>query len=93
MFFLLLCFFHSLLGVISTHDKQILGSAYALGANAKQLTKTYEHEIRSLLPRDRGFIRGDKISKHNWRDFLNEAPFVGALDALLEATNKKTGIQ
>lgn len=53
-----------------TFGLQLLGSAYALGADSDQLTRTYEHEITQLVPIARGFIRGEAISKENWRDFL-----------------------
>jgi hypothetical protein len=53
-------------------DDQLLGSAYALGADNDQLTRTYDHEITQLVPIARGFIRGDVISKNNWRAFLTQ---------------------
>lgn len=59
-----------------TSDLQLLGSAYALGADSDQLKRSYEHEITQLVPIARGFIRGDVISKENWRDFLNRKEFV-----------------
>ena len=53
-----------------TTSLQLLGSAYALGANSDQLKRSYEHEITQLVPIARGFTRGDAISKDNWRSFL-----------------------
>lgn len=55
---------------------QILGSAYALGASSEQLKVTYEHEVTTLVNIDDTFVRGDKITKENWRDFINQKPFV-----------------
>lgn len=57
---------------------QLLGSAYGLGADSKQLTESYEHEVTTLIPLDEGdgFIHGDKISKENWREHLQQKPFV-----------------
>ena len=55
---------------------QLLGSAYALGADSEQLNRSFEHEITQLVPIARGFIRGDAISKDNWREFLNRKEFV-----------------
>lgn len=49
---------------------QLLGSAYALGADGQQLTETYEHDVKSLVNIDETFVRGDKISEQNWRQFL-----------------------
>lgn len=55
---------------LQTHHAQFLGSAYALGASSKQMTESYEHEITQLVPLDRGFIRGEAISRDNWGDYL-----------------------
>jgi hypothetical protein len=51
---------------------QFLGSAYALGAGIDQLTRSYENEILHLIPISRGFLRGNAISKENWRKFLGQ---------------------
>lgn len=59
-----------------TDDWQLLGSAFALGAGNDQLTETYENEIAQLVPIARGFIRGEAISKKNWRDFLARKEYV-----------------
>lgn len=59
-----------------TDGLQFLGSAYALGASSDQLKRSYEHEITQLVPIARGFIRGDAISKNNWRDFLGQKQYV-----------------
>lgn len=59
-----------------THGLQLLGSAYGLGASSEQLTKTYEHDIQSLVQIDETFTRGDNITKENWRQFLREKSFV-----------------
>jgi hypothetical protein len=55
-----------------TKCPQLLGSAYALGAGMDQLTRSYENEISQLIPVSRGFIRGNAISKENWRKFLDQ---------------------
>lgn len=57
-------------------NEQLLGSAYALGADSKQLTKTYDHEIGSLVPIDERFSRGNKIDRASWRNFLGQKPWV-----------------
>ena len=56
--------------------EQLLGSAYALGADSEQLTQTYEHEITTLVSIDERFVRGDKIEETSWRDFLAQKPWV-----------------
>lgn len=53
-----------------TSHRQLLGSAYALGADSRQLANLYEHEITQLVPIDRGFIRGGVFNNNNWRDFF-----------------------
>ncbi|KAF7179895.1 hypothetical protein CNMCM7691_008947 [Aspergillus felis] len=64
--------------ILHSHLPHLLGSAYALGANSDQLTRTYEHEITQLVPISRGFIRGEAISKENWRDFLTRKEYTVA---------------
>ena len=59
------------IGVVA-HIRQLLGSAYALGASSKQLQDAYDHETAELLAIDDTFLRGDKISRDNWRDFRNQ---------------------
>ncbi|KAH1388772.1 hypothetical protein KXW98_009160 [Aspergillus fumigatus] len=61
--------------ILHSHLPHLLGSAYALGADSDQLTRTYEHEITQLVPIARGFIRGEAISKENWRDFLTRKEY------------------
>ncbi|KAH1341065.1 hypothetical protein KXV68_000231 [Aspergillus fumigatus] len=64
--------------ILHSHLPHLLGSAYALGADSDQLTRTYEHEITQLVPIARGFIRGEAISKENWRDFLTRKEYTMA---------------
>lgn len=62
---------------------QTLGSAYGLGASGKQMTELYEHEVKTLIPVDETFVRGNKLTKETWRDFLQQKPFVQALATLV----------
>lgn len=68
--------FRSMICSDADGNEQLLGSAYALGADSEQLTKTYEHEIGSLVPIDERFSRGNKIDPASWRDFLGQKPWV-----------------
>ncbi|KAK7177866.1 hypothetical protein PSPO01_16089 [Paraphaeosphaeria sporulosa] len=64
--------------ILHCHLPHTLGSAYALGASSKQLVECYEHEIKTLVKRDEVFITGDKVSKENWRNFLNDKSYTVA---------------
>lgn len=52
--------------------KQILGSAYLLGANTEQLTKIYESESEEL---EQWQDSPGEISKADWRDFLGKRKY------------------
>ncbi|KAI2817079.1 hypothetical protein CBS115989_6234 [Aspergillus niger] len=64
--------------ILHSHLLHFLGSAYGLGASSDQLEKSYEHEITQLVPIARGFIRGDVITKDNWKDFLAQKQYTVA---------------
>ncbi|RHZ54899.1 uncharacterized protein CDV56_107610 [Aspergillus thermomutatus] len=78
--------------ILHSHLPHLLGSAYTLGANSDQLTRTYEHEITQLVPIARGFIRGEAISKENWRDFLTRKEYTVAYQEFFDKeVEKKQG--
>jgi len=94
--------FHSHLPHVSSHvelkvchrrlpltSTQLLGSAYGLGADSNQLTATYEHAIDTLVNIDGTFVRGDKITKQDWRQFLQDKKCVPVcLDGWIGAAAK-----
>ncbi|GAB1205161.1 hypothetical protein APSETT445_003831 [Aspergillus pseudonomiae] len=75
--------------ILHSHLPHLLGSAYALGADSEQLDRSYEHEITQLVPIARGFVRGDAISKENWRDFLNRKEYTVAFQDFFDNEVKK----
>ncbi|KAJ5904846.1 uncharacterized protein N7473_001762 [Penicillium subrubescens] len=75
--------------ILHSHLPHLLGSAYALGADSEQLNRSYEHEIKQLVPIARGFIRGDAISQENWRNFLNHKEYTVALQDFFDNEVKK----
>ncbi|KIX94732.1 uncharacterized protein Z520_09422 [Fonsecaea multimorphosa CBS 102226] len=64
--------------ILHSHLPHLLGSAYALGADAEQLTRTYKHDIETLVKIDESFIRGDKVTRENWREFLGNKEYTVA---------------
>ncbi|KAL2839038.1 hypothetical protein BJX68DRAFT_259018 [Aspergillus pseudodeflectus] len=77
--------------ILHSHLPHLLGSAYALGAGSDQLTRTYEHEITQLVPIARGFIRGEAVSKENWRDFLARKEYTMAYQDFFDKEIKEKG--
>jgi hypothetical protein len=53
-----------------SHTFKLLGSAYFLGASSKMLVELYEHEVTTLVEINDSFVRGDAVTRRNWRDFL-----------------------
>ena len=67
----------------STNNSKLLGSAYFLGASTQLLKELYDHETSLLVPIDSTFIRGEQLSKKNWRDSFNQKPCVDLLNSTL----------
>ncbi|KAF4625414.1 hypothetical protein G7Y89_g12759 [Cudoniella acicularis] len=78
--------------ILHSHLPHLLGSAYALGASSDLLQKCYDQETSNLKNIDEGFIRGDKISKETWRNFLADKTYtVAYVDYFDEEIKKKDG--
>ncbi|KAN0095773.1 Protein of unknown function (DUF4243) domain containing protein [Hyaloscypha variabilis] len=76
--------------ILHSHLPHLLGSAYALGASSDLLQKCYDNEVSSLVNIEEGFIRGDRISKKTWRDFLAQKPYtVAYVDFFSEEIKEK----
>ncbi|KAL3479615.1 hypothetical protein BJX99DRAFT_267980 [Aspergillus californicus] len=77
--------------ILHSHLPHLLGSAYFLGAPARQLEELYEHEVTTLREIDDSFIPGSAISRENWRAFLGQKPYTVAyvqyFDAELQRAN------
>ncbi|KAK5082213.1 hypothetical protein LTR05_007357 [Lithohypha guttulata] len=78
--------------ILHSHLPHLLGSAYGLGADSEQLTKTYDHDVTTLVNIDDTFIRGDKITRDNWREFLGQKSYtVAYVDFFDEEVRKNDG--
>ncbi|KIW30993.1 uncharacterized protein PV07_02678 [Cladophialophora immunda] len=77
--------------ILHSHLPHLLGSAYVLGADGEQLTKTYEHDIKSLVRIDETFVRGDKITRGNWRQFLGNKEYTVAYVDFFDEEVQKNG--
>ncbi|KIX07444.1 uncharacterized protein Z518_02097 [Rhinocladiella mackenziei CBS 650.93] len=78
--------------ILHSHLPHLLGSAFVLGADSQQLIATYEHDVKSLVDIDETFVRGDKISKGNWRQFLREKSYtVAYVDFFDDEVRKNNG--
>ncbi|EXJ66450.1 uncharacterized protein A1O5_10602 [Cladophialophora psammophila CBS 110553] len=77
--------------ILHSHLPHLLGSAYGLGADSEQLTKTYEHDIQTLVRIDETFVRGDKITKENWRQFLGNKEYTVAYVDFFDDEVRKNG--
>ncbi|KAF7156275.1 hypothetical protein CNMCM5623_009668 [Aspergillus felis] len=64
--------------ILHSHLPHLLGSAYLLGASSTLLEELYEHEVSTLVQVDDNFIRGDAITRENWRDFLTQKSYTVA---------------
>ncbi|GIJ90433.1 hypothetical protein Asppvi_009387 [Aspergillus pseudoviridinutans] len=64
--------------ILHSHLPHLLGSAYLLGASSTLLEELYEHEVSTLVQVDDSFIRGDAITRENWRDFLTQKSYTVA---------------
>ncbi|KAJ5376640.1 hypothetical protein N7509_013526 [Penicillium cosmopolitanum] len=64
--------------ILHSHLPHLLGSGYILGASSKQLKELYEHEIKTLVRVDDTSVRGNSISKNEWRKFLGQKSYTVA---------------